>query len=393
MTRGRQGSAVQFGAGNIGRGFLGQLFYESGYATTFIEVRDDVVEALNARGGYPLREVDNAGSRTRLIGNVRAIHGRDARAVAEAVARADIVATAVGAPILDRIANPLAQGLALRFSEGVAAAPLDIIVCENLNHAGPFLREKVRARLDPLYHTRLDDRVGFVEASIGRMVPVMSDAARAEDPLLIEVEPYCVLPVDAAAFRGPIPAIAHLAPRSHFQAIVERKLFVHNMGHAVTGYLGHLRGHGAIWQAIADPKVRAVVVAAMGETCEALARAHGDDRGELLEHANDLIDRFGNRALGDQVARVARDPLRKLGREDRLVGAMRRCLDHGVSPEHVALGAAAALRYDAPDDPAASEVRALVGSLGPRAALRTIAGLDAGSPILDIVEAAWDRLS
>lgn len=365
--------AVQFGAGNIGRGFLGQLFYESGYETTFVDVQDDLVDALNARGGYPLRIVDETVTNM-SIGNVRAANGNDIAAVAEAVAAADIVATAVGVPVMGHIAKALAAGFALRF-ERPDAPPLDTIICENMIGAGPFMREKVKAYLDPRFHADLDAKAGFVEASIGRMVPVMSDALRAEDPLLVAVEAYCELPVDRSGFRGPIPNIVHLLPKGDFEAYVERKLFVHNLGHAATAYLGYLRGHEFIWQAIGDPAVRAMVEGAMAETCLGLHRKHGMDLGELNAHAADLRRRFANKALGDQVARVAKDPVRKLGYNDRLIGSARMCLSQDVTPANVCRAVAAAMLYDAADDPCATRVQAIRREQGIRGVLREICGV------------------
>lgn len=385
-------TAVQFGAGNIGRGFLGQLFSQSGYETVFVDVQDALVGALNARGEYPLRIIGGAAPETLTIRNVRAVHAHDLEAVADAVAQADIAASAVGVPVMDHIAASLADGIARRFASP-GAPPLDIIVCENMIGAGPFLRGKVRERMPARLHAALEAKVGFVEASIGRMVPVMTEAVRAEDPLLIEVEPYCELPVDAAGFRGPIPAIRHLHPTENFAAYVERKLFVHNMGHAATAYLGHLRGHAFIWQAIDDPAVRSHVEGAMDETCRALAARHGMDLAALKAHAEDLIRRFGNGDLGDQVARVARDPARKLGPNDRLIGAMRMCAGQGIVPRHVARAAAAALMYDAPGDPTAPSVAKAVRARGPGAALVEIGGLPADSPLIPLTLEAFAGLA
>lgn len=381
-------TAVQFGAGNIGRGFLGQVFHESGYETVFVDVSDGLVDALNARGRYPLRIVEEP-PHTLSIGNVRAVHGRDMDAVAVALAGADIAATAVGVPVMDRVAASLAAGIARRFDEQ-DAPPLDIIVCENLIGAGPFMREEVRKYLPAALHPALDTKVGFVEASIGRMVPVLTDALRAEDPLLVAVEAYCDLPVDRDAFRGEIPPLAHLQPRSNFAAYVERKLFLHNMGHAVAAYLGAERGHRYIWEAMADPEIAGVVEAAMDETGRALALKYGQRLVDLREHATDLRRRFANRALGDQVARVARDPIRKLGPNDRLIGAMRLCLGAGIPPAHVAHGAAAALRYEDADDPAAVALQSRLKTAGLESVLFEVCGLPPRSAEAGLVRRAWE---
>ncbi len=366
--------AVHFGAGNIGRGFLGQLYTESGFETTFVDVVQPVIDALNRRGRYTVRIVEEV-SHDVEVANVRAVNSAALDAVAAAVAEADIVSTAVGVNVLGRVAGPMAAGIARRLADP-EARPLDVILCENLLHASDFMREKVREQLDPALHEAFDRRVGFVEASIGRMVPKMTPEQRREDPLLVCVEAYCELPVDAAAFRGPIPPIAHLAPKANFEAYVERKLFVHNCGHATAAYLGYLRGQEYVWQAMQDAWVRPWVDGAMEETCLGLHRRHGLDLEELREHAEDLKRRFQNKALGDQVARVGADPWRKLGPQDRLVGALTMCLGEGVRPEHVAAAVAAAARYDAPADKAALRVAEIRERSGLAGVLRAVCGLD-----------------
>lgn len=383
--------AVQFGAGNIGRGFLGQLFCDSGYRTVFVDVVEEVVTGLRTRERYPLRIVD-AESHTRAVDNVTAIRAGDTVAVAAALAEADIAATAVGVHVLPKVAPAIAAGVVNRFADP-DAAPLDFIVCENLIGAGPFLREKVRACLDPRFHGVLDEKVGFVEASIGRMVPVMTDAQRAEDPLLVCVEPYCELPVDAEGFRGSIPSIEHMLPKRNFGAYVERKLFVHNASHAATAYLGYLRGHEYIWQAVEDPVVRAEVEALLDETRAGLVSKHGLDADDLKTHGEDLLRRFANKALGDQVARVAKDPIRKLGPNDRLIGAGRMCLEQGIEPAHVAFAAAAAIHYDHPGDPAAAEVQRLLRERGLPGVFEEVCKIAPDSRLAALILEGAQRLS
>lgn len=386
--------AVQFGAGNIGRGFLGQLYFESGYHTTFVDVVPDVVRGLQTRGAYPLRIVGDEQCDL-TISNVTAISSMDLEAVAGALAAADIAATAVGVNVLPRIAPALAAGIAKRFGAPCSASdllPLNIIVCENLIDAGPFLREHVRVHLDARFHALLDEKVGFVEASIGRMVPIMTAEQRAEDPLLVCVEAYCELPVDAKEFRGPIPEIAHMAPRPNFKAYVERKLFVHNAGHATTAYLGYLRGHEYIWQAISDPAIRTEADAAMAETCSGLSAKHGIPLADLEAHWSDLVVRFQNKALGDQVVRVAADPIRKLGPKDRLIGAAQMCLEQGITPEHVAFAAAAAMLYDPGHDVAARKLQDIRAQGGFEAVFKQVCQLPEESRLIPLIQAGAERL-
>jgi len=382
--------AIQFGAGNIGRGFLGQLFYETGYRTTFVDVMHDLIDQLNERGAYPLRIVDD-NTYTLTIENVSAIHAGNRDAVAKAVAEADLGATAVGVPVLAKVAPLLASGIERRFAAG-DAAPLNLIVCENMIDAGPYLREQVREHLSPDFHGALDEKVGFVEASIGRMVPVMTEAVRAEDPLLICVEEYCELPVDGAGFKGPIPPLKNMEARENFGAYVERKLFVHNAGHATTAYLGHLRKHEFIWQAVGDPEVRGKVGEALAESKAGLVAKHGMDPDALQAHIDDLLKRFANRALGDQVARVAKDPIRKLGPRDRLIGAASMCLEQDVVPAGLAFAAAAAIRYDHPDDRAAQSVQTIYDERGLEGVLVEVCQIDPGSRLASLIQTGMERL-
>jgi len=366
--------AVHFGAGNIGRGFLGQLYSESGFTTTFIEAVPSVVEALNLRGRYQIEIAEDTPSRV-WVERVSAVLATDIEGVADAVSNADVVSTAVGVNVLPMIAEALALGLTKRFENG--ERPLDVIVCENLLHAGSFLREQVRTYLPKGQHESLDRKVGFVEASIGRMVPTVPPAKRAEDPLWIAVEAYCELPVDADAFRGPVPAIHNLKPISPFEAYVERKLYIHNLGHAVAAYFGFLSGHEFVWQAMENPEIAEQVRKAMTDSALALSRRHGLNRADLAAHVDDLLRRFGNHALGDQVLRVAADPLRKLSANDRFMGAIRMCIENDVNPNNLAKGAAAALRFDPASDPSAVLLQQRIRDIGVDRVVRELAGNDA----------------
>jgi mannitol-1-phosphate 5-dehydrogenase len=382
--------AVQFGGGNIGRGFLGQLYFQSGYETAFVDVVEDLVTGLNARHEYPLRIVDKE-TYTLTIGGASAIHAMDTESVAQALAEADLASTAVGVPVLSKVSPTIAAGVAKRF-ENPDAPPLNFIVCENMIGAGPFLREEVRKHLDPKYHAALDEKVGFVEASIGRMVPIMTDKEKGEDPLLVCVEEFCQLPVDAEGFKGPLPELKNLEAKADFGAYVERKLFVHNASHASAAYLGYLRGHEYIWQAITDADIRTAVNDVLSNTIAGLVAKWGLDEGELRTHGEDLLRRYENRALGDQVRRIAADPIRKLGPKDRLIGAGLMCLEQGIEPTHVAFAAAAAIRYDHPDDPAAQTVQRVLGERGIPGVLDEFSHIDADSPLVRLILKGTERL-
>ncbi len=383
--------AVMYGAGNVGRGFLGQLFSESGYEVVFVDLVPALLDALNARHSYRLVLVSNQGAQTVAVQNVRAVDGRDVQAVAAEIAEADVMATAVGANILPRIAPAVAAGLARR-AASETAQPLNIIVCENLKDAPRLFREMLRQHLPAALHGYLDAQIGLVDAVIGRMVPLVPAAEQAQDPSLVYAEPYKVLPVNRDGFIGPIPAIVGLEPRDRFEAYVDRKLYIHNAGHAMLAYLGALKGLTYGYEALDDPDIRPWLLRALDESQRALVAEHGLDPAALGEHVEDLLARFGNRALGDTIYRLGRDPLRKLGRTDRLVGAACLAWKHGIEPQALALGIAAGLAFVDPQDPSSLALQALLAERGAEAALEQVCGLRPGDHLVGLILAQRERV-
>ena len=330
-----------YGAGNIGRGFIGALLSKSGYQVTFIDVAKPVVEALHGRGSYPVRILSDEGFSDEIIEHVDAIDGNDAAAVAETIANADIMATAVGANILKFIVPNIAAGLKLRFAQ--TQAPLNIIICENLMDANKVVEGMLKERLTEDEQQIFDARVGLVEASIGRMVPVQTPEMQDGDLLRVCVERYGYLPVDRDAFRGEIPQIKSMVPFSPFDFYIRRKLYIHNLGHATTAYLGLYTSKEFIFESIDNADVYAIVLNAMLESAEALAKKYSVSLPDVMRHIQDLLFRFTNRALKDTCARVGADIKRKLAPQDRLIGSATLCMEQGITPAFLCVGAAGAV--------------------------------------------------
>lgn len=331
-------NAVIFGAGNIGRGFIGALFSGAGLNVTFIDVSKTIVERMNADRCYPLHIVGGDSEKIIEVKNVCAVDGNDKEAAVNAIVNADIAATCVGAKAIKYIIPNLSAGIKARVAKGMA--PLNLLICENLMDADKYIKEELLA---PVLSEEEMEHIGLVETSVGRMVPVPKALGEGENPLKIAVEEYGVLPVDRAAFKGKVPEIANMVPFEPFHYYIERKLFIHNMGHAICAYLGDILGHEYICDSIADPSVRLLVHNAMLESCSALSSKYSAPIKPLLDHACDLIRRFGNRALGDTCARVGGDIPRKLSYSDRLTGAARSVIESGSFPVFICTGSAAAL--------------------------------------------------
>jgi len=384
--------AVMYGAGNIGRGFIGQLFSESGYEVVFIDVNEKIVNAINAEGKYPIRIVSDEQVEEIWVENARAINGQNIEAVADEIAQADIMATAVGVNVLPRIARNVAWGLMRRWMNG-NMKPLDIIICENMIDANHYLHNLVKQPLEEDFADNLESLVGFVEASIGRMVPVMTEEMQEGNPARVWVEPYCELPVDKAAFKGPIPHIKNMIAFSPFDFFIQRKLFMHNMAHATVAYLGFLKRCKYIWEAVKVDEIREIALKALEESALALSKEHHTDMEQLMNHSHDLISRFGNKLLGDTVERVGKDPLRKLSSNDRLVGAARMCLKHGIDPEHICMGIAAGFKFLPDNDEAAQSLQSEIKTYGFENVFSRVTGVEKDSPIFKLVEKYYNNLA
>ena len=336
--------AVMYGGGNIGRGFIGMLFSASGFEVRFIDVAKPLIEEINARNSYPVRILSGDTVTDVTVGPVFAVDGNDQEAASNAIAEADIVATAVGVRILPYIVPNLVAGIRKRFAAG--DRPRNSLICENLNNANKILEGMLKEKLTPEECERFDRQIGLVEASIGRMVPVQTPEMQAGDKLRVCVEEYGFLPVDGDAFKDEVPPIKNMLPVSPFDFFLKRKLFLHNMGHAVCAYLGELAGYEYIWESVGNGDIYACAQNAMTDSAMALAKHYDKPLPEILRHMEDLLFRFSNKALGDTCERVGREPERKLSASDRLVGARKLCVEEGCGTAFLELAIGAALhRY------------------------------------------------
>jgi len=340
-----------YGAGNIGRGFIGPMFAGAGYDVTFIDIDSEIIDELNRRGEY-ICDIARLEPRSVTVRGVSGVDGKDSRAVVEAISRCDLMAVSLGAAALERVAPLIAKGLLKRWGEH--GGPLNILICENLKNSAGLLSRWISDALPPPERLKLDSGCGFVEAAIGRMAP---GAARNGNGILrLTVEEYGFLPVDKDGFIGDPPVVPGLVAHSPFAFYEDRKLYLHNMSHAVCAYLGLLRGHEYIWQAIDDPVIRLATQSAMVESASMLSARYKTAFQTVFDHAEDLLLRYANRSLGDTCQRVCRDPKRKLAAGDRLAGTLSLCESEGIHPVYIAAGFAAALITQATDPGCAAEL-------------------------------------
>ena len=335
---------VLFGAGKIGRSFIGQLFSRAGYEVVFVDKDERLIDALNRQHSYKVLICD-AHPETMVVNNVRGVHADDTATVVEEIASADILAVSIGKNGLPHIVPVLSKGLLKREKDSPGQA-LDIILAENMRNADVFLHGELAKVLPATYP--LNERVGLVETSIGKMVPLAVDQSGG-DILSVSAEAYNTLIVDKKGFKNPVPAVAGLEAKENMKAWVDRKLFIHNFGHAAVAYRSYLLHPEFVytWEALEDETVRNFAGEAMRESATVLETVYPGvfADGHLQMHIDDLLHRFANRSLGDTIFRVGCDLYRKLSPDDRIITPLMSAFHHQLPYSHILQVLSAAIRF------------------------------------------------
>ncbi|HHG3484791.1 TPA: mannitol-1-phosphate 5-dehydrogenase [Vibrio parahaemolyticus] len=380
-------NAVHFGAGNIGRGFIGKLLADAEVEVTFADVDVPLVDQLSHKQEYKVKVVGTE-CQIDTVTHVTAVNSAS-EDVIDRIVKTDLVTTAVGPNVLDIIAKTIAKGIAKRFEAG-NDAPLNIIACENMVRGTTHLKGEVYKHLDKSLHAKADELVGFVDSAVDRIVPP-AEAAN-DDPLEVTVESFSEWIVDEQQFKGDIPNIAGMEKTNNLMAFVERKLFTLNTGHCITAYLGCLKGHRTIREAIEDPNIHAEVKQAMLESGEVLIRRYGFDRDMHNAYIEKILGRFANPYLVDEVDRVGRQPIRKLGANDRLVKPLLGTIEYGTENQTLLKGIAAALKYTNDTDPQAVELQTSLKEVGVTKTLAKYIGLAEDSVEVAQIESLYNQL-
>lgn len=370
--------AVHFGAGNIGRGFVGLLLHEGGYELVFSDVAAPLVDAINAVSEYTVHEVGDGGT-DKVVTGFRAVNSQtDPQAVIDEIATANVVTTAVGPTILRFVAPHIVAGLALR---DPSAPPLQVMACENAIGATDILRDEVRAQAGDVWEA-LSARAVFANTAVDRIVPAQPPGEGVD----VTVEPFFEWAIERTPFGDDPPTI----PGAHFvddlAPYIERKLFTVNTGHATTAYFGAQAGIEKISDALADPAIAARVSATLEETSALLEAVHGLDAAELAAYRATILRRFANPALPDTVGRVGRQPLRKLSRHERFVGPAAAAAERGLPTSALVAAMGAALAFDEPDDEQSVELQRRLREEDAAAFTAAVTGLEPGHPLFAAVE-------
>lgn len=363
--------SVHFGAGNIGRGFIGLLLHQSGYEIDFVDVNENLIDEMNNERSYRVI-LANEQKEAFLVKGIKGINSKKApQDVVEAIAEADIVTTAIGPSILKFIAPLIAEGLKKR--KEINGKPVNIIACENMIGGSSELQKFVIEQLNDDEKSWVLENVGFPNSAVDRIVPNQKN----EQLLDVLVEPFFEWVIDQTQIKDEQPVIEGALFVKDLSAYIERKLFTVNTGHAATAYLGNVKGFHTIVETIENPQIKQSVLGALEETGSVLIAKYGFDKEQHLQYIQKILGRFSNPFIIDEVSRVGRSPMRKLGKKDRLVAPALEYMNlFGKVPEKLVEVMAAALAFYSVDDQESIELKNSIVKKGVRIAFSDVSNLE-----------------
>ena len=374
--------AVHFGAGNIGRGFIGEILFENGFEIAFVDVNETIIDALNERGSYEI-EIAEEGQRHIAVSGVRGINNRlHPEVVVEAISEADLVTTAIGPNILPFIASLVAQGIEARQAAG-NQAPLDVLACENMIGGSEFLYEEVKKHLSEAGLAFAQEHIGFPNAAVDRIVPAQSH----EDPLFVVVEPFNEWVVETRGMKNPDLVLDKVHYEAELEPFIERKLFSVNSGNATSAYTGAYYGAQTILEALQNVTVKNNVEAVLAEIRSLLIAKWGFDEQALVDYHKVIISRFENPFIVDDVVLFARTPIRKVGYDERFIRPIRELTERGLSYQYLLQTVAYVFAYQDETDEQSVQLQALLAEKSLEEVVKEVTGLSDQDLIAEIVSA------
>ncbi len=369
--------AVLIGAGQIGRGFIGQVLCEAGYALTFVDASQALVDDINRYRQYKVI-VMGAGEQEYVIDNISACLPDTEQAVA-ALCEASLVTTAVGPTALAKTATTIAAGIVRRMERG-STEPMTVIACENMEFGSSQLFESVKEHLSAEQLDYCAQYVGFPDAEVSRMVMPIED----ENPLTVKVEQYKEWVVDSAKVKGDLSGIRGIELSDNPTAFIKRKMFTLT-GHAMLGYLGYRKGLRYIYEAAYDDEIFHTVFQALTECGKGWCGEYNMPAENFDEYICIMMRRFADTRMVDPCVRPCRQPMRKLSQGERFIEPALTALKHGIEPAGIVAGIRAVLDYDYAEDEQAVELQRRIAADGLPAVLEQVCGLQPGERLTQMI--------
>lgn len=377
-------TAIIFGAGKTGRGFAAHLAFLGGYDIILIDKKRQLVDDLKTAGEYNIQVLDKEEKSCTI--KVSAAYHIDDASWHEAFVQTSLAFTAVFGNNLEELAASLAPALQKRYAENPKQV-LTIITCENLTSAASFLKEKVLKNMGQENESWLLEQVGFSEAIIFR---TCLEARADQSSLTVRAQNFFELPCDGDAIKGDL-SVYGLRPLKNFKNQLRRKIYTYNCINAIISYLGARKGYTQLYEAGNDEGILAIARKAAAESSRALIAEFNFDPTEQEEWIGAAFAKFSDRNIPDLIERNGADPLRKLRREDRLIGPALLALKHNIHPEGLLEGIIACFEYT---DPATNcNMAQFIREKGPDVVLEEFCGLSEEESLFNLLKEQINKRS
>lgn len=380
--------ALHFGAGNIGRGFIGLLLKQNGYDLTFADVNKELIDLLKEHRSYHVIIADESHEKI-LVEGFDALNSVDeTQKLTQLITEVDLITMAVGPRIIPHIAKSCLEGIKQRLGQE-QSQPLNIIACENAVGATDLFKEELFKNLTDEEQAFANQFIGFPNSAVDRIVPAQNN----ENPLDVKVEPFFEWAIERSKIKGNHVEMNDVHYVEDLKPYIERKLFTVNTGHASTAYYGLFKGYETVSEALQDSEVEQFVRDVLSETSQYVLLNYDFDEKDHADYVNLIINRFKNPEISDKLLRVGRGPLRKLSKNDRFVKPALGLLEHGITPHYLSQAMAYALVFNDDQDPESVTLQDYQKEHTVAETLENFSELDPSSPLINLVKEESEKMN
>ena len=389
---GAKRKAVIIGAGKMGRGFCAEILASAGFALTFVDSDEKRIASLKQAGSYTIFKARKTYYETVYIDDYDALPLSDEGGISELIAaRGTLVMLSVPMTQMESVAALLSVCIARKAME-TPDEPLDILLCINEMDAKHRLRTLFEGMLGGSALEYMETHVGIVETVAYCISPELPDNLYELDTLGVLNNGYPEMPMDLTAFKGEPPRSPKINLTNDLSREFHRKMYSFNTAYATLGFLACPRH--TVWasEALSDPEISSALSSALEESAVGLCGEYGFTLEELRAWNERILSVIDSPLLGDTVSRLCADTPRKVGPQDRLVGAAALCLRHGGDPETLCRVLAYAYRYTTGDDERTKMFKRFIESEGIESALERYSRLALRSELHQRVRAIYEKL-
>lgn len=341
--------AVHFGAGNIGRGLIAQIYQQNKFDIIFIDKNPKNISKFEKFQRYDINFFDTEKSIT--IKNFSLFSVEDEKKVIRWLRKATIVSTSIGVGNLDYLVD--------LFEKAYKNYPLDqhvqVICFENGYRISTEFRKKVKKMIK-------NDSVDFLDVVVDRIVPAQNNFDWS-----IKTESFYEIIADGTQHRPRTwLSLSGVKYSRNLNAYIHRKLILVNAAHTLIGLLGHKYNYELIENALKDQRILNIVKKYQYECIDALLAEHPEEftKDDLKEYAQQTLLRFVNPNLKDSNERVIRNPITKMQTNERFMMALNLALKHNLQHDYLLLPFVLLVNLDVANDKQSEKLKFSISTNG-----------------------------